>query len=62
MTYVLMKDWKVMCRGESEVVWRPLREVRDPFTWPSRDQAEEHARTQGATVIPSDQIPAPEGA
>ncbi len=55
MSYALVKDATVMCRTPSGVVWLPAPGV-EPFTWSHRDEAEEHARTQGATVVPVSEL------
>ena len=57
--YVIIKDWYVMCRSSTGAVWlSTLSPIAEPklFTWPSRDQAQRHADTHGATVVPINQI------
>jgi hypothetical protein len=58
MSFALIKDWRVMCRGPAGVEWhtiaRPL--PLPPMLWPTREGARDAAEIQGATVIPENQL------
>lgn len=61
MSFALMKDSKVMCRGPVGAEWhsifKPELHAELPLlTWPTREGATDAARMQGATVVPLNQI------
>lgn len=61
MSYVLLKDCKVMCRGPVGAEWQSvLAPVKHPelplMTWPTREGATMAAEMQGAAVVPVNQI------
>lgn len=60
MNYALMKDAKVMRRGKTGVEWHSLMNPgKDPpplILWSTREGADDAARTQGAAVIPVNQV------
>jgi hypothetical protein len=61
VTYALMKDCKVMCRGRVGAVWlsifKPVEHDELPvMTWPTREGAQNAAEMQGAAVIPINQL------
>ncbi len=64
MAYALMKDWSVMCRTPTGVVWNSIRdrtvEPADIMTWPTREGAAAAAEIQGAAVVHVNHIPVTE--
>lgn len=65
MNYTLMKDFKIMVRGRAGVEWLPILELKKlPATvreglvmwWRTREGAQNAADTQGAAVIPANQL------